>query len=59
VLLDDWSGLAAAYARLSDVSPGGLAALDALQAEVAEWWERFKRAQQYKLRSRIDATFAD
>lgn len=59
LLLDNWSALAAAYASLSDETPRGLAALDALQAEVGDWWERFKRAQQDRLRHRIDATVAD
>jgi hypothetical protein len=59
VLLDEWAGLSAAYAPLSDESPPGRAVVDLLQAEVVDWWERFKCAQQYRLRHRIDATLAD
>jgi hypothetical protein len=59
LLLDDWSGLAAAYAPLSDETPRGLAELDALQAKVTDWWERFKRAQQDRLRYRINVTLVD
>jgi hypothetical protein len=54
LLLDDWTQFAAAYSPFADGSPRSLAALDALQDEVVTWWQRYKRAQQEKLRRLID-----
>lgn len=59
LLLDDWGELADAWRPFSRENPETLAALDALQAQVVDWWTAFKRSQQEKVRHAIDAVLQD
>ena len=51
LLLNRWSEFADAYAPLAN-APSDV--LDAMQSGVIQWWTRFKRAQQEKMRRLID-----
>jgi hypothetical protein len=57
-LLDDWAQLPSLYARFAGDDASTRAALDALHRQIIDWWTSFKRAQQQKLRERIDVLMA-
>ena len=58
LLLDDWAQLAQAYVPFADGSGRALLMLDALQEKVVCWWDRFKRLQQHRLRTAINAVMS-
>ena len=58
MLLNEWSELPTAYAPFSGDSELALSRLDAMQNEVIAWWSGFKKFQQLKVRSAIDAVMA-
>ncbi len=57
LLLNHWRDFAEAYAPFAGASAP--AALDTLQAHVAQWWAHFKRTQQEKMRALIDRLMED
>jgi hypothetical protein len=58
-LLKRWSDFGEVYAPFAGTSAPALAALDALQAHVVQWWTQFKRKQQQKMRTLIDRLMED
>ena len=55
LLLNEWGDLPKAYDPFFGTSQRAMARADAMQAEVITWWCRFKRLQQQKIRSAVNA----
>jgi hypothetical protein len=54
VLLDQWSSLPRVHADLARMGP---ARLEDLRREILDWWVRFKRHQQTRVRNTIERSF--
>lgn len=58
MILDQWSDLAAAYARYSDASAQGVVdEIERKRLAVYRWWTEFKVAQQLRIKNLINRSF--